>query len=144
MAQINTGRVVLGGLAAGLVMNVVDFLVNNLWLGSRWEAQTEMFHPGLAEKAGDLPMIGFIVLDFVLGLVLVWLYAAIRPRFGPGPKTALIASIALFIAVGGAFTSYWFMAFYTWKLVAAASAGGLVSMVAAGYVGGMLYQEEGA
>ena len=42
--------------------------------------------------AHNLPPIGgnaiavFVILGFVLGLVLVWLYAAIRPRFGPGPE----------------------------------------------------------
>ncbi|WP_411891678.1 hypothetical protein [Yoonia sp. SDW83-1] len=33
------------------------------------------------------------------GIVLVWLYAAMRPRFGAGPKTAIIAGLTLwFIA----------------------------------------------
>ena len=33
------------------------------------------------------------------GLVLVWVYAAIRPRFGPGPKTAIIAGLVLWTLV---------------------------------------------
>src|SRR5437667_4515115 len=37
----------------------------------------------------------FVIGGFVLGVLLVWLYAAIRPRFGPGPKTSLIAGLVL-------------------------------------------------
>ena len=32
---------------------------------------------------------------FLCGIAAVWLYAAIRPRFGAGLKTALIAGIAV-------------------------------------------------
>ena len=35
--------------------------------------------------------------SFVLGLLLVWIYAAIRPRFGPGPRTALRAAFAVWL-----------------------------------------------
>jgi hypothetical protein len=31
VAKINWGRVVVGGLVAGVVLNVFDFLVNGLW-----------------------------------------------------------------------------------------------------------------
>jgi hypothetical protein len=29
----------------------------------------------------------YIVMDFVVGILTVWLYAAIRPRYGPGPSS---------------------------------------------------------
>ena len=35
------------------------------------------------------------VLFYVFGVVAIWLYAAIRPRYGPGPKTAAIAGLVL-------------------------------------------------
>src|SRR5262245_45608619 len=38
MASINTGKVVVGGLAAGLVANVIDFVVNTFVLANSWEA----------------------------------------------------------------------------------------------------------
>ena len=28
-----------------------------------------------------------------MGILIVWAYAAIRPRFGPGPKTAIFAGL---------------------------------------------------
>jgi hypothetical protein len=139
---MNTGRIVGGGLAAGLVMNVLDFLVNGLWLRPRWEAQMDMLNPGLKDKMGVISDAGFIVFDFVLGIALAWLYAAIRPRFGPGPRTAMTAGLVLWVVTAGAFASYWFLGVFTWRLVGVATACGLVITLAGAYVAGMLYKEE--
>ena len=32
-----------------------------------------------------------------MGIAVTWLYAAIRPRFGPGPRTALVAGTAMWL-----------------------------------------------
>jgi hypothetical protein len=37
----------------------------------------------------------WMIAMFLLGLELVWLYAAVRPRFGPGPRTALTVGIVI-------------------------------------------------
>lgn len=29
--------------------------------------------------------VGWVVTDFLLGILIVWSYAAMRPRFGPAP-----------------------------------------------------------
>ena len=69
----------------------------------------------------------WILVDFVLGLVVVWTYVAIRPRFGPGPKTALLAALVSFVsstAVVSGFTSMGLMtqaAFVRGTLLAAVS-----------------------
>lgn len=42
----------------------------------------------------------FVVLDFVYGIALIQLYAAIRPRFGAGPATAIKAGIFVWVLVG--------------------------------------------
>src|SRR5258705_363148 len=36
---------------------------------------------------------GWVVLMLVMGFALVWLYAAVRPRLGPGPRTAITVGI---------------------------------------------------
>jgi hypothetical protein len=46
-----------------------------------------------ALQARNLPPVGggaiayFVVMCFLLGILMVWLYAAVRPRLGPDPKT---------------------------------------------------------
>jgi len=35
----------------------------------------------------------YVFVDFLFGIALVWIYAAIRPRFGAGPATAVKAGL---------------------------------------------------
>lgn len=141
MAQLNTPRIIGGGLAAGLVMNVIDALTNGVLLGKRWQAETETLNPGLAAEMGMSGALGWIIVDFILGILTVWVYAAIRPRFGPGPRTALTAALVIWVAMHAAYASYAFLGLYSWSLIVASSAGGLVAALAGGYVGARLYQE---
>jgi hypothetical protein len=90
MNRINFGRVILGGLLAGLLLNIGEFLLNAVVLADQmkaFNAQHNFAEPGTSF------MIMAVVLTFVLGIVMVLGYASIRPRFGPGVKTALIASL---------------------------------------------------
>ncbi|HEX4599953.1 MAG TPA: hypothetical protein VH116_01070 [Gemmatimonadales bacterium] len=97
MGKINWGGVVLGGLVAGVVLNVIDFLVYGVWLAQDLAAAMQALgKPPVGGSAIGL----FVVLDFLYGVGLVWLYAAIRPRFGPGPKTAVLAGLALWVFIG--------------------------------------------
>ena len=36
MGKINVGRLILGGIVAGVVADILDYLVDCLWLGQRW------------------------------------------------------------------------------------------------------------
>jgi len=140
MPQLNASRVVVGGLAAGLVMNIIDATTNGFLLGARWKAETDALNPGLAAKAASGTM-GWVIVDFILGILTVWAYAAIRPRFGPGPRTALTAALVIWLAAHVAYASYAFMGYYSWSLICASSAGGLVAALAGGYIGARLYTE---
>ena len=49
------------------------------------------------------PLIGsvlFVAWLIIFGIVIVWLYAAIRPRFGSGVKTAVYAGLAAWFLYG--------------------------------------------
>lgn len=140
MAQLNSSRVIIGGLAAGLVMNVIDATTNGFLLGSRWMVETEALNPRLLTKASSGTM-GWVVVDFILGVLTVWVYAAIRPRLGPGPRTAFTGAFVIWLASHAAYASYAFMGYYSWSLVGASSVGGLVAALAGGYVGARLYRE---
>ena len=93
---MNFGRVVLGGLIAGLILNIGEFLLNEKIL------KNEMVAFLTAHNFKD-PGTNFIIIavggTFILGIVAVWLYALIRPRLGPGPKAAIVAAIVLWFGV---------------------------------------------
>ena len=95
MGKINLGRVVLGGLLAGLVLNVGEFLLNGKVLAS--QMQTFMTDHKFTEPANFIAVA--VGLTFVLGIVIVLGYACIRPRLGAGVKTAIIAGLFAWFGV---------------------------------------------
>jgi len=90
MEKINLSRVIAGGLLAGVVINIGELLLNNFIIGRSWEAALQALN---RPPMGNESMVYFILLGFGLGLMVVWMYAAIRARFGPGPTTAISAGL---------------------------------------------------
>ncbi len=141
MSKISSGRVLLGGIVAGIVINVIDFIVNVPILGAQWKAASDKLLPTPPPGLDNMSMMGWIISDLIAGLFLVWLYAGIRPRFGPGPKTALIAAVAVWLIMHVAYASLWFNGLFPLELVCASTLGALVAALAGGLAGGALYQE---
>ena len=141
---INTQKVLIGGIAAGVVMNVIDFVVNKYILGARMMAESEAFKPGMsASMMSGKVMASYIVMDLVLGILLVWTYAAIRPRFGPGVKTAVYAAVLFWILAGIFLSGYLHMGMMSTGLWATFAFFGLVNFLVSAWVGARLYSEEG-
>src|SRR6058998_3229737 len=91
MGKINLQKVIVGGLIAGVVLNIVDFVFFGVVLKDQMAAaMTALNRPSMTNA--QVPW--FVYLDFVAGVFLVWLYAAIRPRFGAGAATAAKAGVA--------------------------------------------------
>jgi hypothetical protein len=139
MGKINMTRVLLGGLLAGLVINIGESILNLLVIADSME---------LALRELNVPPVGggtiavYFVWGFLLGIITIWLYAGIRPRFGAGPKTAAIAGLIVWVL------AYFWHAFDL-GLVGLFDAGllvlpviwGLFEIVIAAIVGAWLYQE---
>jgi hypothetical protein len=91
MGRINLGRVVLGGIVAGLVINIVEGIVNGAVMATQWAATMTSLNrsPVMSIKQ----IVAFNLWGFAVGILTVWVYAAIRPRFGAGPKTAMCAGL---------------------------------------------------
>ena len=139
MGKINLGRVVAGGLLAGAVLNVYDFVMNGVILADGWNAA--MTALGKGEMGGSLIM-WFVLFDFLFGIWIVWVYAAIRPRFGPGPKTAAIAGLAGWFLMGFMHTiSEAPMGIFPANLYWVNTVAALVMCPVAGIVGAWPYQE---
>ncbi len=91
MGKINMQKVIIGGLIAGVVLNVIDFVVFGMLLKAQMAAAMQALGRPPMTNA-QIPW--FVFLDFVAGIGLVWLYAAMRPRYGAGPTTAAKAGVA--------------------------------------------------
>jgi hypothetical protein len=141
---INTSKVIVGGLAAGLVQNVLGFAMS-MGLAKRMEAEMLAVAPTLQGRGMSGGVIASrVITQFLVGILLVWIYAAIRPRFGPGMKTAAIAAFVVW-CFGFIFYLDWlYVDLMTLSTYAMISIGQLVILLIAAWVGGMLYKEEGA
>jgi hypothetical protein len=140
MGKINWGRVILGGLLAGVVLNIVDYVFFGMMMKQDLAAAMQALGKNPAAMDSLVPL--FVALDFVYGIGLLWVYAAIRPRFGPGAKTAVIAGIAVWFfigllhAIGEAPMGLFPQKIYTVGTIVA-----LVQYAVAGAVGASIYKE---
>ena len=139
MSQINIGGVLKGGLAAGLIMNISEFILNVPVAGAQMDAEL---------LSHNLPPVGngaiaiFTAVTFLLGIATVWLYAAIRPRLGPGPKTAMVAGVVVW-ALSYAYASVFFymLGMQSLGLVVLGVVWSAIEMIVASSVGAYLYKE---
>ena len=141
MGKINVGRWVVGGLVAGIVVNILGYLVDGVMLASRWNRDlVRMGRPEL----GTTQIVWFNVFGFVLGLLAVWIYAAIRPRFGAGIGTAFYAGIALWLATSLILNAsiMWAPGLFNTHMTLYTTLGALVELVAGTIAGAALYREE--
>lgn len=140
MAKINGARLALGALAAGVVLNAFDFVVNNFVMASAWQSLTQVHNIDQAAMGSTQSMINFIVLDMGLGFLIMWTYAAIRPRYGPGASTAFRAGLSVWGAVALTTATFggWFLPL---DLVLKTAGLALITYVAAGLAAGYVYQE---
>ena len=141
---INTSKVLIGGLAAGVVMNVSGFVVQGMLLGKRMEAEMIAVAPSLQGKGMEpSTMIARVLTQFIVGILLVWLYAAMRPRFGPGMKTASYAALVVWLCGFLFYLDWLYLDMMTPVTYAVVSVAMLITLLVAAAVGGWLYQEEG-
>jgi hypothetical protein len=147
MSSINWGRVILGGLLAGLVINVFEFVLNGVALARDWEAAiVALGRPPMAGSQIAVFFVwSFILWGFLIGIISVWLYAAIRPRYGAGPKTALCVGSFVW-SLGYLLTSVtpFLLNLYPRRIVAIGLTVGLVEVLLATLLGARLYREPNA
>ena len=91
MGKIRWTRVLLGGLVAGFVINV-------FFLGPSLGAAHLPW--GLAPREIVVVTVLMVVLVFLVTILVTWLYAALRSRYGPGLRTAAMAGVVSGLLLG--------------------------------------------
>ncbi len=144
MTKTNMGRIILGGIVAGIVLDILGYLVDGILLAPQWTA-------GMAAlgRSGELTMnqiVSLNILGLANGIFAIWLYAAIRPRYGAGPKAAVFAGLALWVA-GFLLPNIGFMGvngLFTTNLAILTTAAAVVECVLAAVAGAAVYKEAAA
>ncbi len=87
-------------------------------------------------------IIWFVLFSFGFGFILVWTYAAIRPRFGAGLKTAICASTLCWgLACLYPNLFFYVMNLFPRNMMVLATVWGLVETIVAGIAGAWAYTE---
>ena len=86
MGGVNWRSVLMSGILAGLAWSLMTLPILILFGGEIIDAV-----PRPLVTAGRL---GSFSLNVVAGIWAMWLYASLRPVYGPGPKTAAIAGFS--------------------------------------------------
>ena len=139
MGRIDLGRVIVGGVVAGIIIDIFEFVLNGWFLAGQWTSVMASLNRA---PIGTNAIIAFNIVGLFTGIAAVWTYAAIRPRFGIGPGTAFIAALLTWItAYLLADAAPAIMGIFPLKIVGAMIAVGLIEIVIATMAGAYLYRE---
>ena len=138
VGTINYRRVAIGGLCASVALLVCQFV----WIGylsgtimaAREAARMPVFTPR--------PLLSVLEL-LTTGFLLVWLHAAMRPRFGAGIGTAIRSGIVVWVCLGMIGTIHMMSDNFGLpdRLLLVIAAGMLPGFVMAGIAGAWAYRE---
>jgi len=141
VAHTNRVRVVLGGLLAGVVINIVEFVTNGVVLKADWGQVMQALGKPAVPSGGAIAI--YNVWGFLVGIAAVWIYAAIRPRYGAGAGTAVRAGLVTWgLAVFLANLANYPAGVYPTRLLVITSVVALFEIVIATVAGAWLYKEE--
>ncbi len=137
MERINWSRVILGGLVAGLVMNLGEFILNGVLLAKTVEESMSKINLPPPDGTFIAKAVG---LTFLVGIIAILVYAAMRPRLGS--KTAITAGLVVWFLIfvySGLLNNA--MGIFPMNVTLIGVAWGLVETILATYAGAWFYKE---
>lgn len=141
MASINWGRLILGGLVAAIMMFFADGFIHERLVSADWRAVYAGLNAAEPEPHGS-SMVYFALFELGRGLIAMMFYATMRTHFGPGPKTAVLAGIASWVAFSltgpAQFIPLGFFSTALWMKVGAMH---LVTSIVSTIVGAAMYKD---
>lgn len=140
MGGINVGRWLGGGVAAGALIWLAEGAASVLYMADM-EAALAAHDLSVELTAGTWAI--SVLVSLITGLALVFFYAAARPRFGPGPGTAALVAVVLWLSgYVLSILGYAMIDLYPTGMLAAWSVVGLVEMILASILGAWIYRED--
>jgi hypothetical protein len=142
MSKIDPGRVLVGGIVAGIIIDVFESVLNGVVLSAQWNSLAAS-HNLAAVSTNEIVV--FNILGLITGIAAVWAYAAMRPRFGAGPMTAVSAAVLVWV-VGYLLpdVSNAVIGLVPMPLTMTIVLVGLVELIVGTVAGAYLYKESGA
>lgn len=141
MPKINWVRVIVGGLVAAIICFFSDGLLHERLLATDWKAVYDNL--GITNPEHDsIGIAYFAIFELGRGLLLMFLYAMMRPYCKPGPKTAAFAGVVAWLAFSLAGPAQFIpLGFFSNALWVKAGAFQLITSIVAAIAGAALYKE---
>jgi hypothetical protein len=144
MATINWGRLVLGGLVAAIIMFLTDGFIHERIVNTDWHAVYAGLRAAEPEPHGT-SMVYFALFELGRGFIAMLFYATMRTHFGAGPKTAVLAGIASWVAFSLTGPAQFIpLGFYSTALWMKVGALHLITSIIATIAGAALYKDSAA
>jgi hypothetical protein len=139
--KLNISKLIAGAIVAGIVFNLIDYCTNTYWLKNDFRAMAGAHNidPGAAETGTAIAK--FVCIDIAYGFLALFTYAAIRPRFGAGPATAVIAALIMWISADLVVYMFQTQQIFTMTYFVKGSAAALLSSVVGTLAGASVYRE---
>ncbi len=136
VSKLNWSRVLGSGLVAGIAWILLGSVVTAL-LGKHFAA--------LPNNHLGNPTPGFILLNVVVdlleGVSIIWLYAVLRPLYGPGVRTAVVAALAWWFIISLGDATWCSFGLFPPRTVIPLMIGTLPALVLATLAGARFYKE---
>jgi hypothetical protein len=138
--KVNWARVIGGGLLAGLVGNLLQIAYGLLM---RKQVEAAMRAANREFVPTPAVIVSHFLWTFVIGIAAIWLYAAIRPRYGAGPRTAVRAGFAVWLFAHATFAiATVTLGLFPASLMAIEAAWGLIERLVSTLAGAAIYREQ--
>jgi hypothetical protein len=93
MNKINTGRALLGGIVAAVIIDLIEGVMNGVVLKADWAAAMQAL--GKSGEVGGAAIAIYNIGGLLWGIVGVWLYSALISRYGAGSTTSAKAGLVV-------------------------------------------------
>jgi hypothetical protein len=141
-SRINYSRMLLCGLLASIVLFAAGGIINGALLSDDFKTWSLSMGSLIHRMTLSHAMILWVIMDLIQGIGVVWIYVAIRPRFGAGPKTAFLAGLILWLVSKLAVAlDLIALGVLPHKIIYGQLIGSLVGILLAVLIGAWLYKE---
>ena len=143
MKNINTGRALLGGIVAAVIIDLIEGVMNGAVLKNDWAAAMTALG-----KSGEVTVAAIALYNIVgllEGIIGVWLYAALVSRYGLGSTTAAKAGLVMWALVSALPGLMWLPAgLIPGRLMTIVVVVDFIAILLGVTMGALLYREENA
>lgn len=141
MNPINMRKVLSAGALAGLAMLVADIGLNGFLLSDQWDAAMARLGQPPFTEGSTIGTVLFLAAELLMGWLLAFTYAAIRPRLGAGVRTAMTAGLMMWLPGTAIFLGLAGMGVFTWAFIGVSMLPSLAVALVGAYVAGRFYSE---